>query len=222
MKKEIPFDRIRTIFLDYDGTLHNSIKIYGPAFRKSYAYLVDRGLAGAKDWSDKEISYWLGFSPPQMWASFMPHLDEDTRRKCSAIVGEEMRSLTEKGQAQLYDGALETLKYLRDKGYQLVFISNCKTAYKNTHTELFNLGDYFRELVCSEEYDFIPKYEVLKAIKQNYQEEMVIVGDRLQDIEAGSKNGIYTIGCSYGFALEGELEEADFIIDDINDLKKYL
>lgn len=220
--KEKPFDRIKTVFLDYDGTLHNSIKIYGPAFRKAYEYLVRRGIAEERDWSDKEISYWLGFSPPEMWADFMPDLDEDVRKTCSAIVGEEMKSLTEKGKAQLYDGALDTLKYLKNKGYHLVFISNCKIAYKDTHSELFSLGEYFEELVCSEEYDFIPKYEMLKRIKSKYEEEMVIIGDRLQDIEAGTKNGIYTIGCSYGFSLEGELEVADLIIDDINDLKKYL
>ena len=33
-------------------------------------------------------------------------------------------------------------------------------------------------------------------------------------------NGIYTIGCKYGFALKGELNKADFIIDDIVDIKK--
>ncbi|HSL86843.1 MAG TPA: HAD hydrolase-like protein, partial [Bacteroidales bacterium] len=173
MFNRIPFDQIRTIFFDYDGTIHNSIEIYGPAFRKSYAYLVESGLAEERDWSDKEISYWLGFSPPQMWANFMPDLDEEVRKKCSAIVGEEMKSLTEKGYAKLFEGALETLKYLQGRGYNLVFISNCRTAYKDYHKELFSLGDYFEELVCSEEYDFIPKYEVLKDIKNNYKEEMV-------------------------------------------------
>lgn len=222
MRDKIPFDRIRTIFLDYDGTLHNSIRIYGPAFKKAYAYLVSQDMAVARDWSDKEISYWLGFSPPQMWAEFMPDLDEDIRKKCSGIVGEEMKTLTEKGQAQLYEGALDTLQYLHHKGYHLVFISNCKTAYMDTHRELFGLDRYFTDLVCSEEYDFIPKHEILKGIKNRFEGEMVIVGDRLQDIEAGSKNRIYSIGCSYGFALEGELDDADVIIDDITDLMKYL
>ena len=31
------------IIFDYDGTLHNSIKIYGPAFRKAYEYLIKEG-----------------------------------------------------------------------------------------------------------------------------------------------------------------------------------
>jgi len=218
----IPFNDIKTIFFDYDGTLHNSIKIYGPAFRKAYTYLVEQGFVDQRDWSDREISYWLGFNPQEMWKTFMPDLEESTRKKCSAIIGEEMSKLTEKGKAELYEGALDTLKYLKSRGYRLVFISNCKLSYRDCHSTLFGLGDYFVELACSEEYNFIPKYEILRDIKGKYSEEMVIIGDRLQDIEAGNKNEIYTIGCSYGFSLEGELDEADLIIKNISELKKYL
>jgi phosphoglycolate phosphatase len=120
----------------------------------------------------------------------------------------------------LYEGALETLEYLKDKGYHLVFISNCKTYYKEFHSRMFKLDRYFESLVCSDEYDFIPKYEILKAIKDKYPENMAIVGDRRQDIEAGMKNNIYTIGCTYGFALEKELDEADMLIDNIQELTK--
>lgn len=218
----IPFDKIRTIFFDYDGTIHNSIKIYGPAFRKAYNHLVQEGLGAQREWSDEEISCWLGFNPKEMWETFMPELDESIRHKCSAMIGEEMKLLTEKGGPKLYEGALEILQYLKSKGYRLVFISNCKTSYKDNHSRLFYLGDYFEELVCSEEYDFIPKYEILKKIKDNYPDEMVIIGDRKQDIEAGKKNNIYTIGCSYGFSQQGELADADLIINNIKELKNYL
>ena len=51
---------------------------------------------------------------------------------------------------------------------------------------------------------------------------MVIVGDRRQDIEAGEKNNLITIGCRYGFGDWEELKEADYIIDDIRELEKLL
>ncbi|TJX13092.1 HAD family hydrolase [Tissierella creatinini] len=218
----ISFSNIKTIFFDYDGTIHNSIKIYGPAFRKAYSYLVEQRLVHQRDWSDEEISYWLGFNPQEMWKKFMPDLEENIRSKCSEIIGEEMDSLIDKGKPELYEGALDTLKYLKSKGYRLVFISNCKLSYKDSHSRLFGLGDYFEELACSEEYNFIPKYEILRDIKGKYCEEMAIIGDRFQDIEAGKKNGICTIGCSYGFSLKGELDEADLIIKSISELKIYL
>jgi haloacid dehalogenase superfamily, subfamily IA, variant 1 with third motif having Dx(3-4)D or Dx(3-4)E len=215
----IPFEKIKTIFFDYDGTLHNSIKIYAPAFRKAYAFLVEQGYANEKVWNDNQISYWLGFNPSDMWSSFMPELKQEVRSQCSKIIGEEMTYSIENGKAELYDGALEVLEQLKAKGIRLVFISNCKNYYKDSHNKLFKLDKYFEELASSEEYAFISKFEILKAIKHKYEDAMVIVGDRKQDIEAGKKNNIYTIGCSYGFAVKGELDEADLIIDNIKALK---
>ena len=115
MQSEIPFNKIKTIFFDYDGTIHDSIKIYGPAFRKMYAHLVEQEYAEDRIWSDKEISFWLGYNPLEMWADFMPHLNESARKKFSAIIGDEMNTLTENKKAQLYEGALDTLNYLKTK-----------------------------------------------------------------------------------------------------------
>lgn len=218
----IDFKSIRTIFFDYDGTLHNSIKIYAPAFRKAYDYLVKEGLAEERQWTEKEISRWLGYNAQDMWRTFMPQLAEEKREKCSRIIGDEMKALVEEGKSALYEGTLETLGYLKSKGYKLVLVSNCGSYYKECHTRHFKLEQYFEEFACSQEYDFIPKYDILKIIRPKYPENMVIVGDRKHDIEAGNKNHIYTIGCSYGFPLEGELDAADMLIDDIRELKKYL
>lgn len=218
----IPFQHIKTIFFDYDGTLHNSLTLYASGFRKAYRYLVKEGYAVPREWSDKEISYWLGFNPKDMWAEFMPELNQSIREKCSEIIGQEMKKQIEEAKPLLYDGALETLCYLKDKGYHLIFISNCKTYYKESHNKLFKLDQYFERLVCSDEYDFIPKYEILKKIKDQYPNEQMIIGDRKQDIEAGQKNGIYTIGCTYGFALKGELNSADLLIGDIREIQKEL
>lgn len=216
----IPYKNIKTIFFDYDGTLHNSIKIYAPAFRKAYDYLVDKGYAKPRQWEDKDISQWLGYNSSDMWKSFMPELKEEERSKCSEIIGEAMKTSIEAGKPELYEGALETLLYLKNKGYNLVFISNCKIYYKDCHCKLFHLDSYFNELASSEEYGFIPKYEILNKIKDKYEKDMVIIGDRKHDIEAGKKNNIYTIGCSYGFAPAGELDNADMLIDNILELKK--
>lgn len=216
------FSEIRTIIFDYDGTLNNSIKIYAPAFKKAYAYLVENNLAEERQWSETEISYWLGFNSLEMWEKFMPELPEHSKVYCSQMIGDEMRRLVEEGKSELYVGALETLDYLKQKGYYLVFLSNCKCYYREAHRKHFKLDQYFDEMVCSEEYGFIPKHEILGKIKHGYPDKQVIIGDRAQDMEAGIKNNIYTIGCSFGFATEGELKDADMIINDISALQEYL
>lgn len=213
---------IKTIFFDYDGTIHNSIKIYAPAFRKAYDYLVQKGVAENRTWTDNEISYWLGFSSKEMWKNFMPDLDNDLMKEASSMIGMEMKNQIDNNNAELYDGALEVLQYLINKGYKLIFISNCGIYYRDMAKDTFILDNYFVEMACSEEYDYIPKYEILRRIKGKYPENMVIIGDRFQDIEAGKKNNISTIGCSYGYNKPDELKEADIIIHNIIELKKYL
>lgn len=215
-------NNIKTIFFDYDGTIHDSIKIYAPSFRKAYDFLVKNKYAEKRDFTDDEISYWLGFSSKDMWKNFMPNLDENIRNEASKIIGSEMLNQLSLGKAVLYEGAIDVLKYLKNKGYDLVFISNCGLNYMEINRELFNLDDYFNEMVCSQEYNYIPKYEMLKKIKNKYKDNMVIIGDRIQDIESGKKNNIHSIACKYGYGSTKELENADLMIDDIKDILNIL
>lgn len=61
-----------TLFFDYDGTLHDCIRIYAPAFRRVYPELVTAGFAAPRTFSDPELSQWLGLSVSDMWNRFMP------------------------------------------------------------------------------------------------------------------------------------------------------
>lgn len=212
---------IKTIFFDYDGTLHDSIHIYEPAFQKAYIYLVEQGYAEKKDWTKKEISHWLGFNPSDMWKAFQPNLDDKIKQVCSEIISEEMKHQILCGSPKLYEGSLETLEYLKKKDYHLIFISNCKVYYMECHRKVFNLDHYFEDMFCSEQFSFMPKHEILKNIKDTYMEKMVIIGDRKQDMDAGIKNNLITIGCSYGYASKDELREADYIINDITEIQNY-
>ena len=187
----------------------------------SYSSLVENKLASPRQWRKEEISKWLGFNKKEMWGAFMPELSESVRDKCSQLIGDEMKSQIELGNPKLYEGTLETLQYLKSKDYDLVFLSNCGNNYMSAHKKLFKLDNYFKDFICSEEYGYIPKHEILGKVRSKYSDDMVIVGDRAQDIEAGKVNSIATIGCSYGFAAEGELNNSDMIIKDIRDLTKY-
>lgn len=215
------FKNVKTIFFDYDGCLHESLAVYVPAFNRAYDYLVETGHAEPREWRDDEISRWLGLNCIEMWETFLPDADEGARNECMRIIKEAQKELIEQGGAALYPGALEVLSYLKGKGYRLVFISNCRKYYRDAHAKAFGLNAYFDELACSEEYGAVPKHEILRRIKTRYPMDMAIVGDRGQDMDAGRKNGIFTVGCGYGFAREGELDSADVIIGDIRELKEY-
>jgi phosphoglycolate phosphatase len=49
-------------------------------------------------------------------------------------------------------------------------------------------------------------------------EEAVMVGDSINDIQAGRLAGIRTIGCSWGYGNPEELDVADYLADTCGDV----
>lgn len=211
-------ENIGTIILDFDGTIHESIRIYGPAFRKSYEILVEKGFAEEKVWTDEEIARWLGFTKEEMWKDFMPDLDDEIRNEAGSIIGKEMSSLLAGGEGVLYEGSIEVLMELKKRGYTLVFLSNCSIVYRDRVKDIFNLNRFFNHIYSSEEFGFIPKYEIFKKIKDSLRPKFAMVGDRHKDMEVGIENDVFTIGCLYGYGSREELKDADMLINDISEL----
>lgn len=200
------------LLFDFDGTLHNSVIIYAPAFRKAYQYLVDKRLADYREWSDDEISSWLGYSSKDMWKAFMPELPDEDKKICSRIIGEEMVSAMQTGCAQLYDGAVEVLQLLKEEGFRLIFLSNCKISYMQESIRLFSLDKYFSAFYCTEEFVFAPKHEIFRNIAQKHDGDFIIIGDRNVDIQIAEMNRLPSIGCRYGYGNSEELKNATIIV----------
>ena len=205
------------LIFDYDGTLHDCIKIYAPAFRKAYARLVSLSLAEERAWPEREISQWLGFSANEMWDRFLPALPQSLKDECSRIIGDEMLRLVRAGQARLYPGTLETLKRLR-QSHTLIFLSNCKRSYMEAHIGQFYLDDYFSAFYCAEDFNFQEKYKIFDIIKQDSTGEFIVIGDRLHDMEVARTHGLKAIGCVYGYGQPGELAQADLIASGVEEI----
>lgn len=210
------------LLFDYDGTLHNGIKIYAPAFRTAYSYLVENGFADPKEFTDSEISYWLGFTADEMWKCFLPKLPDRVKQKCGAIIGKEMISLVNKGIAELYPQAEYILQKLKDLGYNLIFLSNCKRAYMIVHIKQFSLDRFFSSFYCSEEFCFKPKHEIFHTIKEDYPGDYIIIGDRFHDMEISKRHNLRSIGCLYGYGTITELHCATLQIERLSDILKCL
>lgn len=202
-----------TVFFDYDGTLHDSMAIYGPAFRRAYAWLVAEGHMPPREFSDEWISQWLGWTVEAMWTTFAPELPESVWRQAAAIVGEEMDGRTERGEARLFEGVPEMLASLQAQGYDLVFLSNCRTAYCNVHRAMFGLDRWIGTFYSAEDFNDIPKWQIYQKQAANHAMPHVMVGDRFHDLEVATRAGIPSIGCAYGFGREGELGAANVIVN---------
>lgn len=212
----------KTICLDYDGTIHDSIQIYYKAFLNSFDYLVQHGHQAKKDWTKDEVKRFLGQNPPEMWASFQPAIPPEVISVVSKMIGEAMRDSILNHEGVLFEGALDTLAYLKEKGYTLVYLSNSKNYYMEINKNEFQLYRYFDLFVSSEMYDYIPKKDILKKLKSTLPQPILMVGDRIHDMESGHTNQIDTVACLYGYGKEEEFIGSTYQIQDIRDLKKIL
>lgn len=215
-------DNIRTIIFDYDGTLYNSAKNYSDAFRHVYRQMIAEGAAPEREFSDEEITRWLGYSAQDMWETFMPGLPKQQQLYYSKEIGGFMSDRIRRGEAELYEGAAETLEYLKNKGYILLYLSNCGPDYMNIHAECFGLRNYFSHMYCTGDYGFKPKHEIFHVIKEAYPKKYLMVGDRFHDMEVGRYHDVYTAGCTYGFGTVSELEGADITLENIRQLQQLL
>ena len=130
---------VKTIIFDYDGTIHNTLGIYEPAFREAYQWLAEQNVVEEQKIETAQIAGWLGLNSKEMWDTFLPELDQRYKDQASAIVGDSMVRQIRKHRAVWYPGAEEMLTALKNRGYHLVILSNCKVAYRKAHWEEFRM-----------------------------------------------------------------------------------
>ncbi len=203
----------KNIVFDYDGTLHETMRIYGPAFRMNYRNLTERGLVSPKDFTDGEIAYWLGFTAADMWNTFAPQLPPEERAACSTRIQNEMQRLILNGTAQLYPEIPGILDELKRRGYGIWFLSNCKTVYLEAHRKRFDLDRWFDGYYWAEAENWAPKPVILRKFLNEHAGDAVMAGDRFLDIDAGNACGIPTIAAAYGYGSPEEYKSASAVAE---------
>lgn len=206
------------LLFDYDGTLHNCLLIYAPAFRAACAELEREGLLPPLTATDAEIGGWLGLSAPEMWHAFAPDLPEEQQQRASQMVSAGMVAAIRRGEARLYPGAAEVLRELKAAGHNLFFLSNCKRAYLAAHRAAFHLDDHFTACYCAEACGWLTKAEIFPQIAAAYPGDYVMIGDRRHDMAVAAAHNLPAIGCAYGYGTADELSEAAYIAHDVREI----
>jgi phosphoglycolate phosphatase len=210
------------LVFDYDGTIHETLRIYAPALRTAIDAMIDANVLEPREYTDEEISRWLGVTAPEMWASFAPHLSEEERQQYSHMVGKEMHRRMNDGTARLYTGTESVLEKLKRRGYNLLLLSNSRRAYTDAHRKIFNLDRFFSDYYCAEDFNFIPKHEIFLSLRNNWSGEHIVIGDRHHDMDVAKVHDLKSVGCRYGYGDPSELEEATWRIDSVTELSDLL
>ena len=124
--------------------------------------------------------------------------------------------------SRLYPGVLELLQQLRTDGIRMAVISNkneslsrliLKTLEINVFFDSIAGGDTFSEMKPSP----LPLQQIIEKLCCS-PADSIMVGDSINDIQAGNRAKITTIGCSWGYGNREELSESGFFADSCSDI----
>ena len=198
-----------TLIFDFDGTLHDSMYIYRRALESGYQWLVDRGQASPRAFSDEYIAGNIGLSCEDAWTRMCPDIPWSITTEAAARVGEVMDELIDGGEARLFEGVPEMLQQLKDQGHVLVFLSNCRNDYRDAVRRTFGFDSWFDHYYTAEQYDGAPKEVIFETIREEVDGPYIVIGDRDKDRMLAEAHGLPFIGCLYGYGTREELEGAD-------------
>jgi phosphoglycolate phosphatase len=134
----------------------------------------------------------------------------------------EFNTLHIADRSRLYPGVSELLQQLAGNGLRMAVISNkneelsrliLKALEIDGYFEIIAGGDTFAEMKPSP----LPLLRVIGNLGCSL-DETVMVGDSINDIQAGNRAGITTIGCSWGYGNSDELQESGYTADSCSDI----
>lgn len=136
---------------------------------------------------------------------------------------------------EVYEGIPEMLAHLCQNGQRLAVASSKPIGFVRRILEHFDIIRYFDVIVGSEPdgargtkeevvREALSQLGILELPEEERKEDCAMVGDRKFDIQGAKAYGLTGVGVSFGFAGEGELEEAgaDVIVDTVRELEELL
>jgi len=205
---------VKAIFLDFDGTIIDSSKDLANSINFMLKSL------GLKTFEIDLIRSWIGGGATKLVQKALNEAGgEFSDEALQIFLSHYEKNLI--NQTYLYDGVKDTLLELK-KDYILTLITNKPYKFVNPILKHFDL-DIFEIVLGGDslEYKKPHPYPLEYCMdKLNLKpDEVVMVGDSFNDIEAAKNAGVKSILVTYGFDEE---IDADYKINNFKDIKKCL
>lgn len=209
------------ILFDLDGTIINSAEGIINCVR--YA-LEDFGIT---EEDDEKLKAFIG---PPLVDSFQEfyHFSEEDAKKATEKYRERYR---DKGifEIEMYDGIEEVFRILKERKKTIALATSKPKVFATRIMEKLGLISYI-DVITGSEFDGRrdKKEDVLEEVFLRLgnpkPEEVLMIGDRKFDIIGAKAWGVDSVGVTYGFAPEGELEEygATYIADSPDEILDYV
>jgi phosphoglycolate phosphatase len=207
--------RVKLIIFDLDGTLINSLEDLTDATN----YMLSE--MGRKKLSAEGVRKLVGQGARRLVERALPDASLlDIDRALNIFLAYNEGHIVDK--TRLYQGVKETLVQLRDQGYRLAVISNKNEALCQKVTQTLGVKTFFEAVIGADSMSSRkPSPEPVLKLLRDFRvaaAETVIVGDSINDVEAGKAAGVVTVGCTYGYGELSELSNSDYCVASFTEI----
>jgi phosphoglycolate phosphatase-like HAD superfamily hydrolase len=207
---------------DMDGTLFQTQKILAKSLEDVFEYLRQTNR-----WSDQtpidKYNEIMGVPLPVVWETLLPNHSIEVRNYINELFHDCLIENINLGNGDLYPNVIEIFTFLLENNFQVFIASNGQSNYLNTIIDYYQLNHYITEVFSIQQINSIDKGILAGMILEKYNlSNGFVIGDRLSDILSAKKNALTAIGCRFDFAQEEELKHADYIINDLEEIKSIM
>ncbi|SFC91204.1 Phosphoglycolate phosphatase, HAD superfamily [Bacillus sp. OV322] len=212
----------QSVIFDMDGTLFQTDKILELSLDDTFNHLRSLNKWNEGTPIDKYRNI-MGIPLPKVWEALLPdHLQEE-REQTDAYFLDRLVGNIKSGKGALYPHTEEIFRYLRENDYSIYIASNGLIKYLQAIVSYYHLDKWVTETFSIQQIPTLNKGDLVQSIIKKYDiKKAAVIGDRLSDINAAKDNGLTSIGCNFDFAQADELAQADYVINDLIELKEIL
>ncbi len=212
--------KYKYFLMDFDGTIANT----GIGITKGVAYALKHYGIEVSD-----LSTLHNFIGPPLSESFQRYFNFSKEQSEEAVVVYR-EYYHDKGmyESELYSGMVDLLKSVTQKGGKIVVATSKAESIARELLEHFQVDHYFEFIAgASMDLSMHKKADVIRYAMKTVgisKDDVIMIGDRRQDIFGAKENELPSIGILYGFGDRAELEEAgaDYIVDGTKELKELM
>lgn len=209
------------VFFDLDGTLTDS----RDGILNSIEYMLKHFDITVSDRNGLRL--WLG--PPLMES--LEKYQGFSKEKAWEGVLKYREYYDKKGifENRVYEGVVELMETLRARGYSLMLATSKPEIAARRVMDHFDLTKYFDYVGgASQDTSRVKKGDVIRYVMETNHitdpDEVIMVGDRENDVAGAHQNDIRAVGVLYGYGTREELDAAgaDYIAKTAGDVAEII
>lgn len=195
--------KFKAVFFDLDGTLTDP----AAGITRCIRHALER--LGCRSPSLADLERFIG---PDLRGTFRTLLDADER--VEEAIGHYRDRFIESGmyENEVYDGVRECLGELRSRGLKLSVVTSKPRVFAAEIIDHFELRDFFEGVYgATLDGSLSDKADLIRLSLERQRmpaADVVMIGDRRQDIVGAMANDVLAVGALWGYGTESELRLA--------------